>query len=64
MGRYQLGQNIRTAYIGGGSPSILPREQLLKLVGEIVRRCPAVEEFTVEVNPGQVDEEILQKIAR
>ena len=62
MGRYQLGSNIRTAYIGGGSPSILPRERLLELVGEVVRRSPSVEEFTVEVNPGQVDEEILSKL--
>ncbi len=62
MGRYQLGSDIRTAYIGGGSPSILPREQLLKLVGEIVNRCPSVEEFTVEVNPGQVDEDILHRL--
>ncbi len=62
MGRYQLGQNIRTVYIGGGSPSILPREQLLKLVDEIVGRCSGVEEFTVEVNPGQVDEDILRRL--
>ncbi len=62
MGQYPLGRNIRTAYIGGGSPSILPQEQLLQLVGEIVRRCSAIEEFTVEVNPGQLDEDILRRL--
>lgn len=60
--RYRLDFNIRTAYIGGGSPSILPREQLLKLVNEVVSRCPQIEEFTVEVNPGQVDEDILRRL--
>jgi len=60
--QYQLGQNIQTAYIGGGSPSILPREQLLKLVGKIINSCSEVEEFTVEVNPGQVDEDILCRL--
>lgn len=62
MGRYQFGGNIRTAYIGGGSPSILPRERLLKLVGEVAGRCQNVEEFTIEVNPGQVDEDILRRL--
>jgi len=64
MNRYDLGKAIRTVYIGGGSPSCLPREQLLRLVGEITRRYPAVEEFTIEVNPGQVEKKILGQLRR
>ena len=59
MERYELGRNVKTLYIGGGSPSSLTHEHLLRLVSEAARRCPAVEEFTVEVNPGQVDKGLL-----
>jgi oxygen-independent coproporphyrinogen-3 oxidase len=33
-------------------------------VGEITRQCPAVEEFTIEVNPGQVEKKILGQLRR
>lgn len=49
-----------TVFIGGGTPSVLPvgqMEQLLKSVRERVIEAP--EEFTVECNPGTVDEEKL-----
>ena len=62
MSRYDLGESVKTVYIGGGSPSCLPKEQLLKLVGTILQRCPDTEEFTIEVNPGQVNEEILSQL--
>jgi len=60
MSRYDLGKNIKTVYIGGGSPSCLPEEQLLLLVGG----CPKAEEFTIEVNPGQTNEKILRQLRR
>jgi oxygen-independent coproporphyrinogen-3 oxidase len=62
MERYELGDGIKTIYIGGGSPSALEREHLLRLVGRAKQRCPAAEEFTVEVNPGQVDMELLREL--
>ena len=52
----------QTIYIGGGSPSCLPAKQLLRLIGEITSRCPKPEEFTVEVNPGQVSKDILSQL--
>jgi len=52
----------KTVYIGGGSPSCLPKEQLLRLIGEIVKQCSRVEEFTIEVNPGQVDKISLRQL--
>jgi len=64
MERYELGDGIKTIYIGGGSPSALEREHLFRLVGRARQRCPAAEEFTVEVNPGQVDIELLCELHR
>jgi oxygen-independent coproporphyrinogen-3 oxidase len=53
---------LETVYIGGGSPSCLPKDQLLRLVGEITYRWPKLDEFTIEVNPGQVNEGILSRL--
>jgi len=61
MDRYELGGRVETLYVGGGSPSCLPDETLLRLVGEAARRFDTGE-FTVEVNPGQVDEKILRRL--
>jgi oxygen-independent coproporphyrinogen-3 oxidase len=51
-----------TIYIGGGSPSCLPAEQLLRLIQEITSHWPKPEEFTIEVNPGQVNKGILSRL--
>jgi len=64
MQRLVHSDGIRTIYIGGGSPSVLEREHLLRLVGRAKQRCPAVKEFTIEVNPGQVDAELLNELHR
>jgi oxygen-independent coproporphyrinogen-3 oxidase len=56
--------SIKTIYIGGGSPSVLERKHLLGLVGMAKQQFPTVEEFTVEVNPGQVDAELLGELYR
>ncbi|HUW20071.1 MAG TPA: radical SAM family heme chaperone HemW [Sedimentisphaerales bacterium] len=64
MERYEGVHGVKTVYIGGGSPSSLAREHLLRLVGEAARQNPAAEEFTVEVNPGQVDEALLRELQR
>jgi oxygen-independent coproporphyrinogen-3 oxidase len=58
LGRYE-GIPFCTAYIGGGSPTALPAEQLIALVRRIMERFPQVGEFTVEGNPGQVDADLL-----
>ena len=64
--RYDLVKSFRTIYIGGGSPSCLPWEQLLRLINDI----PKAEEFTIEVNPpnarwvnpGQVNKDVLSRL--
>ena len=53
------GRAFRTAYIGGGSPTALPADELIGLVTRVREHCPAVGEFTVECNPGQVDGDLL-----
>ncbi len=53
------GVEFCTAYIGGGSPTALPAGELLRLVCRVRERCPWAEEFTVECNPGQVDDGLL-----
>lgn len=58
MSSYE-GAGFRTAYIGGGSPTALPAEQLLSLARTIRERFAQVGEFTVECNPGQVSAELL-----
>ncbi|MBW8015943.1 MAG: radical SAM family heme chaperone HemW [Planctomycetes bacterium] len=59
MERYDVG-DVETVYIGGGSPSCLPREELYSIVDFVSVNCGKVTEFSVEVNPGQVDEEFLK----
>ena len=64
--RYEI-QPFQTIYIGGGSPSCLPAKQLLRLITSC-RGLPAreplskIEEFTIEVNPRQINKDILTRL--
>jgi oxygen-independent coproporphyrinogen-3 oxidase len=74
LGQYNHIEAFQTVYIGGGSPSCLPTEELLRLIREITswHGLPAREntakmavlplEFTIEVNPGQVNKGILSRL--
>lgn len=53
---------VETAYIGGGSPSCLPLNELCALVEAIIEKCPKITEFTVECNPGQVNPDMLEHL--
>ena len=46
----ELGLNLKTVYIGGGTPTILTAEQLRYLLGAIAESCDvtALEEYTLE----------------
>lgn len=46
----RLGLNLKTVYIGGGTPTILTAEQLDRLLGTIYESCDvsALEEYTLE----------------
>jgi oxygen-independent coproporphyrinogen-3 oxidase len=61
--RYQAVPAVRTIYIGGGSPTSLPADQLARLVETVASTWPNAEEFTVECNPGQANIEMLSMLA-
>jgi oxygen-independent coproporphyrinogen III oxidase len=68
---------LETVYLGGGTPTVLPRELLLELVREAAGRLRAaprpgraddrlggpLPEFTIEANPGTIDEDLLGALA-
>ena len=52
-------QPMQTIYVGGGTPTSLPAEQLralLAMINGLVQKAPGCE-FTIEANPGTVDAE-------
>jgi oxygen-independent coproporphyrinogen-3 oxidase len=63
LDRY-AGPAFHTAYIGGGSPTALPAEQLVALARRIRERFAGIEEFTVECNPGQAESGLLAGLRR
>jgi oxygen-independent coproporphyrinogen III oxidase len=56
--------NIRTVYIGGGSPSCLNESLLIELVQDITDRSRGICEFTIECNPGQVSYFLLSQLRK
>jgi len=58
----------RTAYLGGGTPSWLPRDILaraLRLVSDLARRSGSrLEEWTVEANPEDLEPDFLDALAQ
>ena len=62
----ELQEPITTLYVGGGTPSVLPIEQLARLVQGLreVFDLSQVVEFTVEVNPDDVTPSLAQALVR
>lgn len=58
------GLSMRTVYIGGGTPTILPASHLVELLSHARQRFSIAEdaEITVETNPGTVDESALEAL--
>ncbi len=61
-----LSTSPRTLYIGGGTPSLCTPTQLGRLAAQVCEQfgCDGFEEFTVEVNPEQLNPEYLASIRR
>ncbi len=55
-------EKFRTLYVGGGTPSFLPRQALRRLLNGIGRRAASGAEWTVEANPESVDGEFLDML--
>ncbi len=64
--RDETADDFSTIYIGGGTPSVLPTGEISRIAEAIGRLTDmkAVEEFTVEVNPEDVTEELLTAYRR
>lgn len=56
----ELACPLRTVYFGGGTPSLMPLEEFERLISHIRPYIDKVEEFTIEVNPEDVDDTKLQ----
>ncbi|MFK4907382.1 radical SAM family heme chaperone HemW [Lactococcus petauri] len=57
--------SLKTLYIGGGTPSVLPADQLEKLLTHLTKTLvlEELEEFTVEANPSDLTDEVLAVLA-
>lgn len=56
----ELPKPLQTIYIGGGTPSLMPREDFLRLCEALKPYIDSVAEFTIEVNPDDVTPEMLR----
>lgn len=56
------GFNIKTIYIGGGTPSYIESKYILEIIAKIKEKFIVVQnaEITIEVNPGTITKEKLQ----
>lgn len=61
---YQI-RSLKTLYIGGGTPSVLPADQLEKLLTHLTKNLDLdkLEEFTVEANPSDLTDEVIAVLA-
>lgn len=57
---------VTTIFVGGGTPTVLPPDQLARLVEPLapIAAKPACREFTVEANPGTLDDRKAGILAR
>ena len=53
---------VNTLYIGGGSPASIGAQMLCGFLSEIIKLTGNAEEFTVEINPADVNEIFLKKL--
>ena len=63
--RTEINEPVTTAYIGGGTPSLLSPSQLIRLVSGLRGIFPMDEcvEFTIEANPGTVTEPFMEAVS-
>lgn len=54
--RSEMAWPLRTVYFGGGTPSLIPENEFLRLFRVLKPYMTKVEEVTLEVNPDDVDE--------
>lgn len=54
----------RTVFFGGGTPSLLPRDAMRRLIEGLRQRfdCSRIEEWTIEINPATADLDYLRML--
>ncbi|OHB59024.1 MAG: hypothetical protein A2173_07360 [Planctomycetes bacterium RBG_13_44_8b] len=57
-----LNKPVQTLYIGGGSPASIGAETLCVFLAQVVKLTGRADEFTIEINPADVDEAFLKKL--
>jgi oxygen-independent coproporphyrinogen-3 oxidase len=55
-------QCCSTAYVGGGTPSLMGADLMRSLVGSIYEHAPRVRELTCEANPDSLDDALLESL--
>lgn len=63
LGSAGMLRHVKTAYIGGGTPT-LAGEWLVGLAREVSRQCPELVEFTSEANPDSLSESLALGLRR
>ncbi len=63
---YLGGEEVSTIYFGGGTPSLLPKEDLLKIINDIKVRHNLIPdtEITLEANPDDLSKEKLDDLKK
>lgn len=56
----ELAWPLQTVYFGGGTPSLMPEDEFLRLCAFLSPYMSDVEEFTMEVNPDDVDGHMIE----
>lgn len=61
---YLKGDKVRTIYIGGGTPSLLSRDSLLRIKNGILSEIDikSIEEFTIECNPDDITPDFVKTL--
>jgi oxygen-independent coproporphyrinogen-3 oxidase len=61
---YLQNQQVETIYFGGGTPSLLNREELQSILDKVYELFPVIEnpEITLEANPDDLTEEKLKEL--
>lgn len=63
LGESGLLESVHTAYLGGGTPTMLGPRMLGGLVADVRRWCPQIGELTCEANPDSLTDDTLAVLA-
>jgi oxygen-independent coproporphyrinogen III oxidase len=62
--KYLAGQSIETVYFGGGTPSLLSAEEVMRVFGQVERyyNLGQLQEVTLEANPDDLTKQYLREL--